>query len=70
MEDKPENKSLEVIDGGRAQLEAKIVEDIFLNRYDPSEAALLKRRGRLVAVPIGEVGATWKAEVVGSSDYP
>ena len=56
MDDKPENKSLEVIDGGRAQLEAKIVEDIFLNRYDPSKAALLKRRGRLAAVPISEMG--------------
>lgn len=55
MDDKPERKSLEVIDGSRAQLEAKIVEDIFLNRYDPSEAALLKRRGRLVAVPMSEL---------------
>jgi hypothetical protein len=48
---KPKSQSLEVIDGDRAQLEEKIVEDIFLNRYDPAKAALLKRRGRLVAVP-------------------
>jgi hypothetical protein len=53
--DKSENKSLEVIEGGFAQLEAKIVEDIFLNRYDPFKAALLKRCGRLVAVPMSEI---------------
>lgn len=40
----------QVIDGQRAQLEAEIVEDLFLNRYDPAKLALLDRRGRLVMV--------------------
>ena len=43
--------ALEAIPGDRDRLEAEIVEDLFLNRYDPAKAARLKRRGRLTPVP-------------------
>jgi len=43
--------ALEAIPGDRDRLEAEIVEDLFLDRYDPAKAARLKRRGRLTPVP-------------------
>jgi hypothetical protein len=37
----------QIIEGDRARLEAEIVEDLFLNRYDPAKAARLDPAGRL-----------------------
>jgi hypothetical protein len=39
----------QIIEGDRARLEAEIVEDLFLNRYDPAKAA------RLVLIHSGEM---------------
>lgn len=36
-----------LVEGGRAELEAEIVEDLFLGRYDPAKASRLDPRGRL-----------------------
>jgi hypothetical protein len=44
----------QVIEGDRAKLEAEIVEDLFLNRYDPAKAARLKPAGRLALTRSGE----------------
>lgn len=51
---------MEAIEGGRARLEAEIVEDLFLGRYDPAKVAGLARRGqlRLVACPSQEKANT------------
>jgi hypothetical protein len=43
-------RRFEVIEGDRARLEAEIVEDLFLGRYDPAKAARLDCRGRLTLV--------------------
>jgi hypothetical protein len=51
---------MEVVEGCRAHLEAEIVEDLFLGRYDPAKVAGLARRGqlRLVACPSQEKADT------------
>jgi hypothetical protein len=51
---------MEVVEGRRARLEAEIVEDLFLGRYDPAKVAGLARRGqlRLVACPSQEKADT------------
>jgi hypothetical protein len=48
--------ALEVIPGSRDLLEAEIVEDLFLNRFDPAKAGRLKQRGRLTPVPAATEG--------------
>jgi hypothetical protein len=45
METNNNERRFEVIEGDRARLEAEIVEDLFLGRYDPAKAALLRPRG-------------------------
>jgi hypothetical protein len=45
-------RRFDVIDGDRARLEAEIVEDLFLDRYDPTKASLLRPRGRLTVVAL------------------
>ena len=45
--------ALEALPGSRDLLEAEIVEDLFLNRFDPAKAERLKKRGRLTPVPAG-----------------
>jgi hypothetical protein len=42
--------AFKLIDGDRARLEAEIVEDLFLDRYDPAKAARLEPAGRLVVI--------------------
>lgn len=46
--------TFEFIEGDRARLEAEIVEDLFLNRYDPAKAAQLMPKGKLVLIRSGE----------------
>ena len=47
---------LKVLPGSRDLLEAEIVEDLFLNRFDPAKAGRLKQRGRLTPVPAATEG--------------
>jgi hypothetical protein len=48
--DRTGERRFKVVDGDRARLEAEIVEDLFLDRYDPAKAALLRPWGRLTLV--------------------
>lgn len=41
---------LNVLRGNRDEIEAKIVEDLFLGRHDPAKAESLKKRGRLAVI--------------------
>lgn len=47
---------LAAIPGGRDRLEAELVEDLFLNRFDPAKAERLKRRGSLKPFPAATEG--------------